>query len=270
VTSRLSSAFERARAEGRVALVVYLTAGHPDLDTTPRLLVAAAEAGADIVEVGVPFSDPTADGPAIQRASERALRRGTTLRGVLEVIRAARSRTDVGVLLFSYYNPILAFGEEALARAAVAAGVDGLLVVDLPPEVAGPLHAPARAAGLDFVPLLAPTSDASRVAAVARVASGFVYYVSLTGVTGATAPALDEAARRARTLSAQLGLPVAVGFGVKTPDDVARVAAHADGVVVGSALVAAVDGAASPDAAVGAVASLVSALRAATWHPDRH
>lgn len=264
MSARLSAAFARARGEGRAALVAYLTAGDPDLATTARLIVAAAEAGADVVEVGVPFSDPTADGPAIQRASERALRGGATLRGVLDAVRQARARTEAAVLLFGYYNPILAFGEERLARAAAAAGVDGLLVVDLPPEAADPLVAPARAAGLDFVPLLAPTSDASRVVAASRVASGFVYYVSLTGVTGAAAPALDEAARRARALGEQLGLPVAVGFGVKTPEDVARVAAHADGVVVGSAIVDAIERSGSPDAAVAAVSTLVTALAAAT------
>lgn len=258
--SRISKAFARASAERRAALVVYLTAGDPDLATTTRLIVAAAEAGADVIEVGVPFSDPTADGVAIQRASERALERGTTLRGVLAAIRAARAQTDCALLLFGYYNPFLAYGEPALVEDAKAAGVDGFLVVDLPPEACAPLREPARAAGLDFVPLVAPTSTDARIDAAAAVASGFIYYVSLTGVTGAAAPDFAAAAARAEHVRQRTGLPVAVGFGVRTPADVREIAARADGVVVGSAIVQLVESAASPDEAVARVRELVAAL----------
>lgn len=263
--SRIARAFERAARERRAALIVYLTAGDPDLATTTRLIVAAAEAGADLIEVGVPFSDPTADGAAIQRASERALRRGASLRGVLTAIRAARARTDCAVLLFGYYNPILAYGEAALVDDAKAAGVDGFLVVDLPPEACAPLRDPARAAGLDFVPLVAPTSTDARIDAAAAVARGFIYYVSLTGVTGAAAPDFSAAASRAEYVRQRSGLPVAVGFGVKTAADVRALAARADGVVVGSAIVQLVEGASSSDDAVTQVRALVAALaRAAT------
>ena len=269
MTSRLAEAFRAAEAEERAALVVYLCAGDPQLSLTPRLIVAAAEAGADVIEVGMPFSDPSADGPTIQRASERALRAGTTLAGVLEAIRAARDATDVPIVLFGYYNPILRFGEARLVREANAAGVDGLLVVDLPPELAAPLLDPMHAEGLDFVPLVAPTSTPERVEGAARVAGSFLYYVSMTGVTGAKGADLAEAARRARAVREQTGKPVAVGFGVRTAEDVATVAAHADGVVVGSAVVDAIASAlrtdgASADDAVRAVRELVGALAAAT------
>ena len=262
--SRLGEAFAAADAEGRAALVIYLCAGDPELALTPRLVVAAAEAGADVVEVGMPFSDPTADGPTIQRASERALAGGTTLSGVLAAVAEARESTDVPVVLFGYYNPILRFGEAALAEAAKDAGVDGLLVVDLPPESAAPLLAPLSAHGLDFVPLVAPTSTPARVARAADVAGSFLYCVSMTGVTGSAGAPLAEAAARAAELRAQTGKPVAVGFGVRTAADVATVAAHADGVVVGSAVVRAIDAAESDDAAVEAVRALVAELRAGT------
>lgn len=260
---RVREAFDRARGEGRAALVVYLCAGDPDLATTARLIAAAAEAGADVVELGIPFSDPTADGVAIQRASERALRGGTTLSGVLEVVRAARRETEVPILLFGYYNPILAYGEERLVADAAAAGADGFLVVDLPPEECEPLRAPAIERGLDLVPLVAPTSNQRRVELAASTATAFIYYVSLTGVTGAKGTDLASAAERAARVGAQTGLPVALGFGIKTPEDVALVAARVDGVVVGTAIVRAIEGAEGPDAAVAAVRTLVARLSAA-------
>jgi tryptophan synthase alpha chain len=266
---RLAEALGRAERERRAALVVYLCAGDPDLATTPRLIRAAAEAGADIIEVGMPFSDPTADGPVIQRASERALGRGTTLAGVFGAIREARASRElasVGVVLFGYYNPILSRGEAEVARQAKDVGVDGFLVVDLPPEEAGPLVAALRASELDFVPLVAPTTPDARVDAIARSAGPFLYYVSLTGVTGASAADLDAAAVRAREVRKRAGKPVAVGFGVKTPDDVRALAPHVDAVVVGSAMCQAIESAPTSDAAVAAVASLVRSLRAACGH----
>jgi tryptophan synthase alpha chain len=258
---RLSLAFDRARREGRAALVVYLCVGDPDLETSVKLMLAAAEAGADIFEVGMPFSDPTADGPVIQRASERALASGTTLQGVLEVIRRVRERSDVGIVLHGYYNPILAFGEHKATEAAKRAGVDGFLVVDLPPEEAGPLLAALAMQQLDFVPLIAPTTPDARVSMVGRLAGSFIYYVALTGVTGAAAD-LEQAGARAAQVRALTGKPVAIGFGIKTAQDARVVAAHADGVVVGSAVCSAIEQAHSPEQAVARVRELVAALRA--------
>jgi tryptophan synthase alpha chain len=260
VTSPIARAFAKAAEESRAALVIYLCAGDPDLETTVELVVAAAESGADIIELGVPFSDPTADGIAIQRASERALKAGTTLEGVLDAVRKIRERTDVPILLFGYYNPLLTYGEERVVRDAEEAGANGFLVVDLPPEECAPLHDPAVAVGMDFVPLVAPTSTDWRIEAAAEVATSFVYYVSLTGVTGAKAVALSEAAQRAKALSSTIGRPVALGFGVKTPEDAATVGAHADGVVVGSAVVNAVHEAESREAKLAAIRELVSGL----------
>jgi tryptophan synthase alpha chain len=257
---RIADAFENARKEGRAALVIYLCAGDPDLNTTADLVVAAAEAGADVIELGVPFSDPTADGPAIQRAAERSLRGGTTLAKVLDTVRAIRSRTDVPILLFGYYNPILAYGEQKLAEDAAACGADGFLVVDLPPEESAGLREPAVAKGLDFVPLVAPTSNPERIAQAAEAATSFIYYVSMTGVTGSQAVDLASASERAGALQRELGRPIAIGFGVKTRDDVGIVAPHVGGVVVGSAVVRAIEDAASPEEAVTSVRALVSEL----------
>lgn len=257
--SRIAESLSRAKAERRAALVTYLCAGDPDLASTPDLIVALAEAGADVVELGMPFSDPTADGPTIQRASERALRAGATLGGVLEAVRAARARTDVPILLFGYYNPIAARGEERVVREAREAGADGFLVVDLPPEECAPLRDPAVAAGLDWVPLLAPTSTEARIARAAEVATSFVYCISVAGVTGTGHADLGDAAMRAAAIGARIGRPVALGFGIKTPGDVAAAAEHVDAVVVGSALVDAIAASGAP-----AGAALVRSLRAAT------
>jgi tryptophan synthase alpha chain len=257
---RIADAFASARAENRAALVIYLCAGDPDLGTTEDLIVTAAEAGADVIELGVPFSDPTADGPAIQRAAERSLRGGTTLAKVLDTVRAARKRTDVPILLFGYYNPILAYGERKLVDDAAESGADGFLVVDLPPEDCEGLREPSVERGLDFVPLIAPTSNPGRIAQAAAAATSFLYYVSMTGVTGADAVDLKAAADRAGSLQHELRRPVAIGFGVKTRQDVAIVAPHVDGVVVGSAVVRAIEDAASHDEAIASVRKLVSDL----------
>jgi len=261
---RIQQAFERASHEKRAALVIYLCAGDPDLATTVRLVCAAADAGADVIELGMPFSDPTADGPTIQKASERALQKGTTVSGALEVVREVRKTHQVPVLLFGYYNPVLSYGELKLANDAADAGADGFLVVDLPPEEAGPLREAAIARGMDLVPLIAPTSHEERVRLAAATATSFVYYVSMTGVTGAVGTDLQAASVRAGELAARIGKPIALGFGVSTPEDVRVVAKHAGGVVVGSAVVRAIESAASPDAAVAAVSTLVASLAAAT------
>ncbi len=257
---RIADAFENAQKENRAALVIYLCAGDPDLDTTADLVVAAAEAGADVIELGVPFSDPTADGPPIQRAAERALRGGTTLSKVLDTVRVIRARTDVPILLFGYYNPIFSYGEQKLVDDAADSGADGFLVVDLPPEESAGLRGPAVEKGLDFVPRVAPTSDPERITKAADAATSFIYYVSMTGVTGSKAVDLASASERAGTLQRELARPVAIGFGVKTKGDVATVAPHVDGVVVGSAVVRAIEDAASPEEAVAKVRDLVSGL----------
>jgi tryptophan synthase alpha chain len=258
--SRIARAFDLAKREQRAALVVYLCAGDPDLDTTVELVLAAAEAGADVIELGMPFSDPTADGPVIQRASERALRSGTNLRGVLGAAQRVRQKSQVPIVLFGYYNPILAFGEQALAAAARAAGVDGLLVVDLPPEEGGALLPALAEHGLELIPLIAPTTPPARAARIAEIAGSFLYYVSITGVTGAQAD-LPAAAARAAQLRSQTGKRVAVGFGIKTEQDARAVAREADGVIVGAAVVSAVEQAANPAQAVADVRALLAGLR---------
>lgn len=257
---RIADAFANAKNENRAALVIYLCAGDPDLATTENLVVAAAEAGADVIELGVPFSEPTADGPAIQRASERSLAGGTTLAKVLDTVSAIRRRSNVPILLFGYYNPILAYGEQKVAEDAAERGADGFLVVDLPPEESDGLRLPAIDKGLDFVPLVAPTSDRERIAKAAAAATSFVYYVSMTGVTGSKGADLADASGRGAALQQELDLPVAIGFGIKTKEDVATVAPHVDGVVVGSAIVRAIEDAESPNAAVAAVRTLVAEL----------
>jgi tryptophan synthase alpha chain len=261
---RLHDALARAKSENRTALIAYFCAGDPDPDTTVRVVLAAAESGADIVELGMPFSDPTADGPAIQRASERALAAGMTLKKTLEVARRVRKESSIPLVLFGYYNPILAYGEEALCKDAAAAGVDGLLVVDLPPEESAVLLEPAAKAGLSFVPLLAPTSVDARIDLAASVADAFIYYVSLTGVTGAGTADFDAAARRAQEIRKRTGKPVGVGFGVTRGADVQKLAAHADGVIVGSALVRVIEEAKSSDDAVRAVRGLIAELASGT------
>jgi len=257
---QLDAALARAKSEGRAALVAYFCAGDPDPETTVEVAVAAAEEGADILEIGMPFSDPTADGVAIQRASERALRGGMTLKKTIEVARAIRARSSVPMVLFGYYNPVLAFGEQALCRAAKAAGFDGLLVVDLPPEECESLRTPANREGLAFVPLLAPTSSQARIELASRVADSFIYYVSLTGVTGSAVANLTQAAERARQIKEQSQKPVVVGFGVSSGADVQKLAGHADGVVVGSALVKVVEQSKDRASAVQGVRELVRDL----------
>ena len=260
--SRIGEALAHAAAENRAALVIYVCAGDPNLALTPALVLAAADAGADVIELCVPFSDPTADGPTIQRASQRALAAGTTLPGVLEVVRRVRQTSEVPIVLFGYINPILSYGEQRLTRDAHAAGVDGLLVVDLPPEECAGLRDAALQVGLDWVPLAAPTSTEARADAAAALATSFLYCVSMTGVTGSDAPDLESAAREAARVGARAGKPVALGFGVSTADDVRAAAKHCDAVVVGSAVVREIAAAATDDEALLRVADKVRALAA--------
>lgn len=241
--TRLARAFARAKAGGRAALVVFVEAWDPDLATTRRLLPALAKAGADVIELGIPFSDPLADGPTIQRASERALAAGATLAKVLDLLaESRRGGFATPVVVFSYANPILAMGEADFAHRAREAGADGVLVTDLPPEEGRGFASILKSARLDPVYLLAPTSPDARLRRAASLSRGFVYLVSRSGITGARAALPDDlAALVARVRRAVPKLPVAVGFGISTPEHVGAVAALADGVVVGSAVVAAME-----------------------------
>jgi tryptophan synthase alpha chain len=258
---RISERFAALRERGERALVPFVTAGDPDLETTEALVLAMVEAGADLVEIGIPFSDPLAEGPTIQRASERALRSGTSLRHVLELVKRLRPRVRVPLLLMGYANTLYAMGERGFAEAAHASGVDGLIAVDLPPEEGEELFAAARACGVDPVLLAAPTTRPERLAMLARATRGFLYYVSLTGVTGAR-PELAEGIERAvRSVRGTCDVPVCVGFGVSTPEHARRIGDFADGVVVGSALVDRIETARSPEAAVDAVAHFVAELK---------
>ena len=235
--SRIAGRFAELKKGGEKALVTFITAGDPDLAVTEELIPLLAESGADVIELGVPFSDPMADGPTIQLSSERALAAGTTLPKILAMVKAVRSRTQVPIVLMGYYNPILSHGLERFAAEAAGAGVDGVLLVDLPPEEAGEFKSCADRHGLDVIFLLTPTSDGARIGTVARRARGFVYYVSVTGVTGVRSGVEESVFDKVAEIRSKVSVPVAVGFGISTPDQAARVAAAADGVVVGSALV---------------------------------
>lgn len=234
--SRIAATFARLRAENRAGFVPFIMAGDPDLGVTRALLRAAVETGADLIELGVPFSDPMADGPALQRSAERALATGTTLTGVLELVAELRRDSDVPVVLFGYANPFLRYGADRLARDAAASGADGLLCVDMPPEEADDLQPALDAAGLDMIFLLAPTSDRVRLDAVRARARGFVYFVSITGTTGAAAPDPSAIAAMIENVRTRVGLPVGVGFGITGPEQAATLARVADAVVVGTAV----------------------------------
>ncbi|TCS61636.1 tryptophan synthase subunit alpha [Varunaivibrio sulfuroxidans] len=238
VTTRIGRRFDALRAEGRAALVTFITAGDPDFDTAVVLLKGLPRAGADVIELGMPFSDPMADGPAIQFSSQRALAGGQTLEKTLAMVGAFRAEdADTPIVLMGYYNPIHHYGVDRFLAAAKAAGVDGLIIVDLPPEEEGELCLPALNAGINFIYLTTPTSDDVRLTRVLENASGFVYYVSIAGITGTrSAKSADVAAALAR-IRRHSPLPVAVGFGINTPEAAREIALDADGVVVGSAIV---------------------------------
>jgi tryptophan synthase alpha chain len=235
--TRIGRLFDRLRAEGRKGLIAYLTAGDPEPGRTPALVEALERGGADLIELGVPFSDPVADGPVIQRGAERALKAGTRLRDVLEIARQVRRRSEIPLLLFTYLNPVLRYGFERLALDAAAAGIDGCLLTDLSVEEAAAHVDQMRRAGLDTVFLAAPTSTPERLRLVARYSSGFIYLVSRTGVTGESATLGDSVAPLVAAMREVSGLPLAVGFGISRPEQVAQVARLADAAVVGSAFV---------------------------------
>jgi len=236
---RLERRFAALRRDRRAGLVAFISAGDPDPETSLAILRGLPRAGADVVELGMPFSDPVADGPVIQAAGQRALGAGASMVRTLELVRGFRAGDrDTPVVLMGYFNPILAMGVEAFAEAAAAAGVDALIVVDLPPEEEAELRAPAERAGLRLIRLTTPTTDEARLGTVLAGAQGFVYYVSITGITGSAAPDEEAVAGAVARLRRHTALPVAVGFGIKTPEQAAAVARVADAAVVGSALVA--------------------------------
>ena len=238
MTTRIDRRFAQLKTEGRAALVTFLTAGDPDAETSLALLRAIPAAGADVVELGMPFTDPMADGPAIQMSSQRALKAGQSLKKTLAMVRAFRQADDATPLvLMGYYNPIYIYGVDRFLRDAKSAGVDGLIVVDLPPEEDEELCLPALKAGLNFIRLATPTTDDKRLPAVLENTSGFVYYVSITGITGAAMADPAKVTAAVARIKRHTKLPVAVGFGVRTAEQAAVIAAGADGVVVGSALV---------------------------------
>jgi tryptophan synthase alpha chain len=238
MTTRIDHRFAALKKEGRAALVTFLTAGDPDPTTSLAILNALPAAGADVIELGMPFTDPMADGPAIQASSLRALKAGQTLKKTLEMVRAFRRADDATpIVLMGYYNPIYIYGVDRFLADATSAGVDGLIVVDLPPEEDDELCLPALAAGLNFIRLATPTTDDRRLPAVLANTSGFVYYVSITGITGAAAPDPSKVGSAVARIKRHTKLPVAVGFGVRTAEHAQAIAAGADGVVVGSALV---------------------------------
>jgi tryptophan synthase alpha chain len=271
--TRIDRRFAELKREGRAGLVTFITAGDPDYDTSLAILKALPRAGADIVELGMPFSDPMADGPAIQASSQRALAAGQTMKKTLSMVKSFRQNDNsTPLVLMGYYNPIYVYPVDRFVADAVEAGADGLIVVDVPPEEDAELRPIAIAAGLNFIRLATPTTDAQRLPAVLANTSGFVYYVSIAGITGTKAPDLAEVAAHVGRIKTHTELPIAVGFGVKTEEQVSKLAGVAEGVVVGSALVTAIAESLDKDgnatrATERDVLGLVERLAAALRHP---
>ncbi|MEM6421536.1 MAG: tryptophan synthase subunit alpha [Pseudomonadota bacterium] len=255
--SRIDATFQRLKGEGRAAFVSYIMAGDPDAETALAVMKGLPAAGVDIIELGLPFTDPMADGPTIQAAGQRALAAGMTLEGTLDAVRAFRQDDDTTpIVVMGYYNPIYSRGVGTFLAEAKQAGVDGLIVVDLPPEEDDELCLPARAAGIEFIRLATPTTDNARLPAVVRNTGGFVYYVSITGITGAATANAARVAPEVARIRAAADLPVCVGFGVKTPEAAAEMARVADGVVVGSAIVERIGAGEPPETVLSFVADL--------------
>src|SRR5882724_4047076 len=264
--TRISRCFADLRTSGELGIVAYITAGDPSLDATLKFVLVLAEAGADVIELGVPFSDPLADGPTIQRASERALKSGTTLAGVLNLVRRIRQSSQVPLVLFSYFNPILRMGLEKFASATASAGADGVLATDLTPEESADYRRILAAHHLDTIFLGAPTSTDERLAKIAACSSGFLYLISRTGVTGAKDALPDDLPSLLRRARAVTHLPIAVGFGISLPGHVSVLGGLADAAVVGSALVSEIEKATSVESAASALASRIRSLKEAARH----
>ncbi len=263
MTTRIEARFAKLKEEGRPALVTFVMAGDPDHETALDVVRALPGAGADVIELGMPFSDPMADGPAIQKAGLRALKAGESLKKTLSLVADFRKGDgETPIILMGYFNPIYIYGVEAFVADALAAGVDGLIVVDLPPEMDDELCLPALDAGLNFIRLATPTTDDKRLPAVLKNTSGFVYYVSITGITGSAAPDAGKVAAAVERIKRHTDLPVCVGFGVRSAEQAAEIGRGADGVVVGSALVAAIEASLQPGGtpAVEAVTDIVARL----------
>lgn len=261
--------FTALRDRGETALIPYIVAGDPDLERTRQLVLELEARGADLIELGVPFSDPMADGPANQRASARGLASGATLTAILAMVTELRKQSQIPIILFGYFNPIHHYGCARLAADAASAGIDGLLVVDLPPEEAAELAAPVRASHLDFIYLLAPTTPLDRSRMIARNASGFLYYVAVTGVTGARAALAADLESNVRAVRSVTDLPIGVGFGISTPPQAREVASFADAVVVGSAISQLIENHKNSDDLVQVVGDFVASLKDATRQIDR-
>jgi len=234
---RIATRFEQLSGKQGKALVTFITAGDPDLATTEELIPLMEESGADIIELGMPFSDPMADGPTIQLSSERALASGTDLEKIIAMVRSVRSRSQIPIILMGYLNPVFCYGYERFAIDAVEAGIDGVLLVDMPPEESGAFLKSANRHGLNTIFLLTPTSDPARMKEVARVGRGFVYYVTVTGVTGARSEVSESLETELSAVRKAIRIPIVAGFGISTPEQAATVSPHADGIVVGSAIV---------------------------------
>jgi tryptophan synthase alpha chain len=263
MAGRIEGRFNELRRRGECALIPFIVAGDRDLDETRELVLEFDRRGADLVELGVPFTDPMADGPANQRALARGLASGASIAAILGTVMDLRKRTAIPIILFGYFNPFLQYGCDRLCADASRAGVDGLLVVDLPPEESDELAVPARRHGLDVIFMMAPTTSDERARQIARKASGFIYYVSVTGVTGARASLPEELAGRVRTLREIVNMPVAVGFGISTPGQARQVATIADGVVVGSAISLLLEREQTAAERIAAAAGLVGAMKEA-------
>lgn len=262
--SRMERRFSALKQENRSALVTFITAGDPDYDHSLNTLLGLPGAGADVIELGMPFTDPMADGAAIQLASQRALGAGQNLAKTLQMVRELRQQDqETPLVLMGYYNPIYRYGVDQFVQDAAAAGVDGLIVVDLPPEHDDELCIPAREAGIHFIRLATPTTDAARLPSVLNNTSGFLYYVSSTGVTGAAAPTPEKVEREVAAIKQHTEIPVAVGFGIRTPEQAARIGQFADAVVVGSALIDCIHKAETPEAGTEAVLALTADLAGA-------
>lgn len=261
--SRITETFKRLKSENKKALVAFITAGDPDIPTTEDLFKAVEESGADIIELGVPFSDPLADGPVIQASAQRALKSGTTLKKIIKLVSEIRKTSQLPVVLMTSYNPVWAYGPQQFAKDAQEAGVDGMIIPDLPPEEAGEFEVDCKGNGLDLIYLLAPTSTPDRISLIGGKSSGFIYYVSLTGTTGVRQGLADGVEEKVNSIKNATTLPVLIGFGISNPDNARQAAAISDGVIVGSALVRLIEEASDSKERLKQVREFVSQMKQA-------